>query len=141
MILIPEKVSDNTFNFLESQIRISNNGMQATLYAKNWQSLMETGVPSIVNAQDFYSYTGDPNDKPVMRIASILGRLAAAEQFTFPEENLLISFVHIFTNLRSLRYPTKIIREAVFKKYHQSKNSMWLICAKLVSFLDQKYSN
>jgi hypothetical protein len=139
MILIPEESSNNSFKFLESQISISNKHITTFMYSKNFVSLLSLGKPLYQNAQDFFSFTGEQNFQPITRLGTILGRLEAAVTYSHPKESLLLSFLHLYIQARSLQYPALLIRDACMKKYHSTHELiLWKLLAQLIPFLENR---
>ena len=136
MILIPEESSNNTFTFLESQISLSNKNISAFMFSKNFLSLLSNGKFSSVNAQQFHSFTGESKYRLFTRMGTVLGRLSAAESYSYPPENLFISFIHLYIQFRALEYPPAFIQSACMRKYHSSKNIVWKIIATFIPFLE-----
>ena len=69
------------------------------------------------------------------RMGVILGKLAAAQAYGFPREALLLSFIHIFVDLKALEYPSALIAEACMKKFHYTKDVIWKLLATLTKFM------
>ena len=105
MILIPEENITNSFRFLESQVKLTSRTRTAFMASKNYETLINTGKFTVTNAQSFHSFAGEEMGKYQTRMGTVLGRLAAAESYSHPKEQLFMSFIHIYTQLRALEYP------------------------------------
>jgi hypothetical protein len=138
MILVPEQTNNNTFTFLEAQLTITNKSISSFMHSKNWTSLISTGKQKFINAQHFHSFTGEPSSKQTTRIASILGRFAAITAYSYPPENIILSFIQLFADFKALGYPTTLIKDALYKKYHSSQQPIWILCAELAKFLQKQ---
>jgi hypothetical protein len=136
MVLIPEKSSNNSFQFLESRISISLKTITAYLHNKNFQDLLQEGRPMILSSQHFHSFTGETPGRQHVRMGTIFGRLAAAEIYSYPQESLVISFIHLYIQFRALKYPPEMIIHACMKKFHTTKRIIWKLLASLVKIVE-----
>ena len=136
MILIPEECNNNKFKFLESQISVSNKALSTYLTSKNFKSLLKKGKLDITNAQTYYSFTSETSIFKTSRFSSICGHLAAATQYSSSLEMMLISFLHLYTQLRALHYPRNFMKDACFSLYHSKKDVIWELLGSFTHILE-----
>ena len=127
---IPEESYDNCFMFLEGCISIKNGCLTSYMASKNFHQLLTSGSPAVVSPQHFLSFSGE-GGRAKCRLASILGRIAAAQSYSYPNGMLLQSFLHLLVQFVFLGYPRSVLKNACLKKYHSTKREGWKFLATL----------
>jgi hypothetical protein len=118
---VQESRSDGTYTFLDSLVRIHDATVSIEPFHKNWEYLLEHGTQKLYKLQRYDSYSSAKT-----KIAMILGTLHRLNNTSMNETILRESVVKLWTELRILRYPTKMIEKALLQMFHSTQDAKWM---------------